>query len=51
MRGSGDARSIHGLVNAMSCDMLSLGVNGVSTGLRGGTRGIGWCLDGVEPSR
>lgn len=40
--GSGEAKSIHGLVNAIVYwEIDSLGSKGVSVGLRGGMSGIG----------
>jgi len=41
IKGSGEHRSIQGLEYAMIWDTVSPGVNGVSTGVRGGIMGAG----------
>ena len=43
MRGSGELRSIQGLANARSCDMMCPGVKGVSTSDNDGIVGDGGC--------
>ena len=41
IKGSDEQRSIHGLEYAISWETVSPGVNGVSTGVRGGMIGAG----------
>jgi hypothetical protein len=41
IKGSEEHKSIHGLEYAISCDTVSPGVKGVSTGVRGGIMGVG----------
>jgi hypothetical protein len=44
MSGSEEHKSIHGLEYAITCDTVFPGVNGVSTGPRGGMMGAGGVL-------